>query len=639
MRAFDFDKMLFSIPADKHSLPEIKLALTEHPEVRFVSFVGVDIGGHDTDEKIPARAFLEDMEKMLQNGVQTDGSSVVLPGIATLNNAKIDIIPDMHVNWYVDQNYGHVDYETGLPTGTLRIPSFLVHNETKEVGSRVILRDAIKAFKQDLMALLKKYPYVCEELAIDSPDDIEELVLTSATELEFWVKTPDEKADRREELSTSQVLKEQYWKRTVGPVRTALEDALLLLDEYGFEVEMGHKEVGGVKASLGSSGTFDHVMEQLEIDWKFTEALQAADNENQVKYIVRDIFRQHGLEVTYAAKPIDGVAGSGEHTHLGVAAKLKDGRMVNLFSHADPKKEFLSPLGYGAIMGFLKNYEVINPFVSCTNDAFNRLKPGFEAPVCTVTSLGHEVASPSRNRTILIGLVRDVNSPMATRFEMRSPNPKSNTYLVIAGAYLAMLDGIEAVLAAGKTSHELEKSLSKEYGEEDFYLEKDRVYRTEKHVFDDYTQEERDKFFGRAPATVWENLKIFMSEDEKLKVLQRDDVMPMRSIESYYEAELSQWKNELHNRILPNCMDVIRDTVKLHDDQAAEDVDILNWKRVDALRRELGKNTMEYTCLLKRIGLALDEDRYDEASDMQLELQQKMAELSSLYSTYKKNLF
>ena len=131
MRAFDFDKMLFSIPADKHSLPEIKLALTEHPEVRFVSFVGVDIGGHDTDEKIPARAFLEDMEKMLQNGVQTDGSSVVLPGIATLNNAKIDIIPDMHVNWYVDQNYGHVDYETGLPTGTLRIPSFLVHNETK----------------------------------------------------------------------------------------------------------------------------------------------------------------------------------------------------------------------------------------------------------------------------------------------------------------------------------------------------------------------------------------------------------------------------------------------------------------------------------------------------------------------------
>ena len=68
----------------------------------------------------------------------------------------------------------------------------------------------------------------------------------------------------------------------------------------------------------------------------------------------------------------------------------------------------MSAIGYGAIMGLLKNYEVINPFVSATNDSLNRLKPGFEAPVCIVTSLGHNPAIPSRNRTILAGLVRDV---------------------------------------------------------------------------------------------------------------------------------------------------------------------------------------------------------------------------------------
>ena len=67
-------------------------------------------------------------------------------------------------------------------------------------------------------------------------------------------------------------------------------------------------------------------MEQLEIDWKYTNAIQAADNENQVKYVVRDVFRMYGLDVTYRAKPIEGVAGSGEHTHLGVAVTLKDGR-------------------------------------------------------------------------------------------------------------------------------------------------------------------------------------------------------------------------------------------------------------------------------------------------------------------------
>lgn len=638
MYDFDFDRMLFGIPAERHDPAEVRQILEAHPEVRFVSFVGVDIGGHDTDEKIPTKVFLADMEKMLAHGVQTDGSSVVLPGIANLNNAKVDIIPDLDANWYVDQNYRNKDFATGLPTGTLRIPAFLRHNDTNEVGSRVILRDAIEAFQKDLLSLLKKYPYVFAELPVESADDIEEIVLTSATELEFWVKTPDDQADRREELSTAQLLKEQYWKRTVGPVRTALEKALLVLDEYGFDVEMGHKEVGGVKAMLGSDGTYDHVMEQLEIDWKFSEALQAADNENQVKYVVRDMFRLHGLEVTYLAKPLDGVAGSGEHTHLGVAARLKDGSMVNLFTPADMSRDFLSPVGYGAIMGLLKNYNVINPFISANNDSFNRLKPGFEAPVCTVTSLGHDVNSPSRNRTILVGLIRDIHSPMATRFELRSPNPKSNTYLVLAGAYLAMLDGIEAALSAGKTATELERSLSKGYGEEDFYLEKDRVYRSEKHVFDDYTQEERDKYFGKAPATVWENLKIFMSDDEMLKVLQRDDVMPRSSIESYYEATLAQWTMELHNRILPNCMDVIRKTVRLHDD-AATDLDIDTWQRIDGLRRELGKDTLDRHCFLKRIGMALDAKDYDQASAMQLELQEKMTELQDLYLQYKKNLF
>ena len=32
------------------------------------------------------------------------------------------------------------------------------------------------------------------------------------------------------------------------------------------------------------------------------------------------------------------------------------------------------------LMGILKNYEVVNPIVSATTDAFNRLRPGFEAP-------------------------------------------------------------------------------------------------------------------------------------------------------------------------------------------------------------------------------------------------------------------
>lgn len=638
MLDYDIDKMLYKIPPEKHNKEDIIKILKKHPEVSFVSFVGIDIGGHDTDEKIPVEVFIEDMEKLIKHGVQTDGSSVVLPKIANLNNAKVDIIPDLSVNWYVDHNLKHIDPKIGLPVGTLRIPSFLLHNDTAEVGSRVILRDSINAFEKGLMEVLKNNPYIFDNVAIDKVEDIEELVLTSATELEFWVKTPDDQSER-DQLSTAQELKEQYWKRTIGPVRTALEKTMLVLEKYGFEMEMGHKEVGGVKARLGNSGHYDHIMEQLEIDWKYSTAMQAADNENQVKYVVRDVFRLYGLDVTFMAKPMTGIAGSGEHTHLGVAAKLKDGKTVNLFSPWDMSEDFLSPVGFGALMGLLKNYDVINPFVSSSNDAFNRLKPGYEAPVCVVTSLGIDVTSPSRNRTVLAGLVRDLNSPLATRFELRAPNPKSNTYLVIAASYMAMLDGIKAICNAGKTSKELAESISKEYGKEDFYLEKDRVYRSELDVFDEYTPEERDKLFGRAPRTVWENICAFEDCPEKLKIFKVDDVMNDITLASYHEATIAQWTTELHNRIVPNVMDLIRKTKKIHDEADCVDYDVAYWGKIDKLRNELGRDTLSEQCLLTRIVNALDKEEYDTASQLQVEMQMKEDELLKLYTIYKKNLF
>lgn len=638
MLSYDLNKMLYTLPADKHSPEDIRKTLQEHPEVKFVSLVGIDVGGHDTDEKIPVEEFLKDIETFLKTGVQTDGSSVVLPKIAKLNNAKVDIIPDVTANWFVDHNFNYPDTYTGLPVGTLRIPSSLIHNDSERVGSRVILRDAVYNFKEDMMQLLRDNPYVFNYIDIDNVDDIEEIVITAATELEFWVKTPDDDADR-EQLSTAQMLKEQYWKRTTGSVRTALEEAMLVLQKYGFEMEMAHKEVGGVKARLGNSGNYDHVMEQLEIDWKYSSAVQAADNENQIKYVVRDIFRTYGLEVTFMAKPMEGVAGNGEHTHMGVAAKLKDGRRVNLFAPSDAENQFMSPIGFGALMGLLKNYDVVNPFVSSTNDSLNRLKPGYEAPVCTVTSLGHNAKLPSRNRTVLVGLVREVGNPMATRFELRSPNPKSNTYLVIAASYMAMLDGIKEALEHGKTPEELEKSISKGYGEEDFYLDKDRIYRSEKDVFDEYTQEERDKFFGKAPSTVWENIKAFDRYPEKLEIFKRDDVMTDIALESYKEAILDQWATELHNRIIPDIMDLVRACCKAHDDTDCVDYDRSNWEKIQRLRNQLGRDTLDDYCLLTRIKRALDEGKYEKASELQIEMQEKVSELTELYIIYKKNLF
>ena len=639
MLNFDIEKMLFNIPAKDHDPETVIAILKDHPEVQYVSFVGIDIGGHDTDEKIPVDLFIKDIDVMLERGVQTDGSSVALPVIAVLNNAKVDMIPDLNVNWYVDYNYHNIDPKIGLPVGTLRMPSFLVHNDTFACGSRVMLRDAIRHLKEEVMETLKAHPYVFEYMdGVESVEEIEDIVLTSATELEFWVKTPDDKGDR-EQLFTSQVLKEQYWKRTYGEVRTALEDTLKLLDKYGLSVEMGHKEVGGVKAKMGNTGHFDHVMEQLEIDWKYADAMQAADNENQAKYVVRDIFTMHGLDVTFMAKPFPGVAGSGEHTHLCMMAKLKSGKMVNLFTAKDMTKHYMSPVGFGALMGLLKNYEVVNPFVSSSNDAFNRLKPGYEAPVCIVTSLGRSPLEPSRNRTVLAGLIRDLENPLATRFELRAPNPKSNTYLVLTASYMAILDGIKAALAAEKNPEELAESISKKRGQDDFYLDKEREYRTEKNVFDDFTQEERDLLFGKAPSTVWENITAFDEYPDKMKIFSSGDVIPEIALESYRKQVVSQWRTEVHDRIIPSRMATIRGCKKLHNGEDSTDIDDANWEEIDNLRHILGKDTLSEKCLLTRAKDALDEGDYNRASGLQLEIQEKVDELLDKYAAYTKNIF
>ncbi|MBQ7498889.1 MAG: glutamine synthetase [Selenomonas sp.] len=625
------DELLYVIPANS-SKEEVLKYVSEHPEIKFVSLVGIDMAGNDTDEKIPMRIFVKDIDDFYAgSAVQTDGSSVVLTGIATLNNAKVDMPIDPTVNWFVDYNYEHYDESLGKPVGTLRIPAFLVH-EGKRVDSRAVLADTLEYVKKNMLDLLHANPQI-SGLDLDG-SQVEDISFTSATELEFWVKTPLDEASI-EEMEASQVMQEQYWERTHGAVRTALEGCVLELDRYGLNVEMGHKEVGGLKAQIDESGKIAHVCEQIEVDWRFDNALQAADNEILVRTVVKEIFRANGLEVSFKAKPMIGLAGNGEHTHIGMAAVTKDGKFHNLFAPAEAKKDFMSAVGYGAIMGMLKNYEVINPFVSATNDSLNRLKPGVEAPVCIVTSLGHTPEVPSRNRTILAGLIRDLENPMATRFELRACNPYTNTYLVLAAIYSACLDGIQ--MAVKHTTEELLKELSKNAGEEGFYLEKDRAYRSEEDVFEDYTDEERDRLFGAPPATVWENMQNFDNYPEKKAVITAGGALRDQIINAFRAGALLRWKTELVARIIPENRDIVRKAREIESDWVT-DQDAYNWNKIAILRNYLAKDSIDEKSLFTLLINALNEKDYATASGLQVEMYDKMEELKALYDSYSKNM-
>lgn len=618
---------------EKEELNKDKLTniLKDHPEIKFISLGAVDLIGHETDTKIPVKGFLGNLDMFLYGyAAQTDGSSVFLPKIATLHNAKVDMKADLSVPWFIEYNMGLWDMEVNKPVGTLKIPCFLYHDNLP-VDSRHLLGRSESYFKTMLLARFQENPKRLEYYGI-TWDELKDVELTSATELEFWVKSPSTHGDI-EALSTSQELKEQYWSKTRGEVRSALEETLILMERYGIKPEMGHKEVGGVRPKLKDDGQFEGVLEQLEIDWTYSSPKETGDQELFVRNLVREVFIRHGLEVTFLAKPLENVAGSGEHTHISGALLLKSGERINLFHST--KEDFMSPLGYGALMGILKNYEIINPFVTSSNEAFKRLKKGYEAPITIVSSLGYEPDIPSRNRTILMGLLRDEHNPMATRFELRSPNPHTNTYLCLASLLMAMVDGMN--YAMDKTDKELLRELSKEKGEEFSYLEKDRVYRTEKDVFDDYTDEERDEFFGTVPETVYENSRAFTQYPEKVDVLLKEGVFTPKLIESYNEALLYKWYTEINHRMIPSLMDEIRSLKKRHRDSEFME-DKLNWERVMSLKIELMKNTSKGLGVFNQMRDALKKEDYETLSDLQMYMEKKMGELRSAYKEYEDSL-
>ena len=206
------DGLVYVIPAGKYGKEGVLALLRQHPEIKFVSLVGIDLAGNDTDEKIPVSLFFEDYDKFFNAAAcQTDGSSVVLPGIATLANARVDMKADPGVNWFVDYNDENMDVVTGKPVGTLRIPAFLQH-ATGYIDSRSVLRNTTNYVGNKIKELIRQYGI--QGLAVTA-EDIDKIVFTTATELEFWVKTPSQEVATRL-LSASQKLQEQY-----GNARTA----------------------------------------------------------------------------------------------------------------------------------------------------------------------------------------------------------------------------------------------------------------------------------------------------------------------------------------------------------------------------------------------------------------------------------
>ncbi len=187
----------------------------------------------------------------------------------------------------------------------------------------------------------------------------------------------------------------------------------LELERLGITVERHHHEV----ASAG----------QMEINFRFEDALHMGDTMMWFKYVVKNVARRHGKTVTFMPKPLFGDNGSGMHMHVSL---WKDGK--NLF--AGNKYAGLSEMALHYIGGVLKHAPALCGLINPTTNSYKRLVPGFEAPI--------KLAYSFKNRSAAIRIPNSGPNPKAKRIEFRTPDPSANIYLAEAAVLMAGLDGI-----------------------------------------------------------------------------------------------------------------------------------------------------------------------------------------------------
>ncbi len=326
---------------------------------------------------------VEQLEDVVEGKMMFDGSSI--KGFSPINKSDLYLQPDLAtfavLPWTVEEGYSEARFLCSVknPDGTL------FEGDTRNVLKKTVDRAAEKGY-----------------------------TISVGPELEFFLFKADENGNPTQALGDNAGYFSPSPKDLGEKVRLEIYRALKAM---GFTIEASHHEV--------AEG-------QHEINFKYADALTAADLSTTYKWVVKTIAQKFGLHATFMPKPVFGINGSGMHVNMSF---FKDGE--NAFY--DPTGQHqLSTEAYQFIAGLIEN---VKSFAAVTNplvNSYKRLVPGYEAP-CYIAW------SPS-NRSALIRI--PAKKGMATRVELRCPDPSSNPYLTFAVIASAGLEGIEKELVA-----------------------------------------------------------------------------------------------------------------------------------------------------------------------------------------------
>jgi glutamine synthetase len=196
-----------------------------------------------------------------------------------------------------------------------------------------------------------------------------------------------------------------------------LDDMRRHLTALGFDLQqMDHEDAIG----------------QYEINYRFDEALAAADRYQLFKLTAQAVASEHGCTFSTMPKPLAMAPGSGLHFHLS----LTDANGQALMADAAGVMG-LSALGHQFAAGLLKHADALAAVCAPTVNSYKRLASSESASGTTWSPVWKTVGD--NNRTCL---VRTVDG----RIEWRLPDPSCNVYAALAATLAAGLDGIESSL-------------------------------------------------------------------------------------------------------------------------------------------------------------------------------------------------
>ena len=351
------------------------LKLAKANDVKFVRLQFIDIYGIVKNLAVP----VEQLEKALNNEVMLDGSSI--KGFQRIEKSDLYFYPDKKtfriLPWRPSEG---------------RVARLVC--DIYEPDGNPFMGCPRNNLKRVLEKVEKEYGYT----------------MNVGPECEFFLFNKDENGNPA--IDPSDVA--AYFD--VEPLdigQQVRREIIYTLEEMGFEIEASHHEV-----AIG----------QHEIDFKYEDALNAADNIATFRWVTKAVAARHGMHATFMPKPIFGQNGSGMHCNQSLNNKA--GKNI-FFDPGTPDK--LSKEMKWYIGGLLKNIRGICAVTNPLINSYKRLVPGYEAPVYIAWSPG--------NRSALCRVPDKRGN--ATRVELRSPDPSANPYLAEACMLLAGLDGVK----------------------------------------------------------------------------------------------------------------------------------------------------------------------------------------------------